>query len=140
MGAGEQTVIRLPRARRRGRGQETRDDGPRPGRLADHATLFLAAFRGAEPVGFVFGYELPRRHGAPSILFVYELDLDEAHRAAGSRRRCCASWPRSRARAASAEGFVLTETEDDAAANALYRSSKASGSETVMWDFRYTDG
>ena len=41
--------------------------------LADDGTIFIAAFQGAELVGFVFGYVLPRRHGDPSILFVYEL-------------------------------------------------------------------
>ena len=63
MSAGEQTVIR-----RLGPGDEDvvrklADDEPQTGLLADDATIFLAAFRGAEPVGFVFGYELPRRHG-----------------------------------------------------------------------------
>ena len=45
---------------------------PQVGLLADEATIFLAAFQGNEPIGFVFGYELPRRHGAPALLFIYE--------------------------------------------------------------------
>jgi hypothetical protein len=39
---------------------------PRTALLGDDRTIFLASFQGAEPIGFVFGYELPRRHGAPS--------------------------------------------------------------------------
>ena len=46
------------------------DGEPRTALLGDEATIFLAAFDGTEPIGFVFGYELPRRHGNPSILFV----------------------------------------------------------------------
>ena len=139
MSAGEQTVIR-----RLGPGDEDvvrklADDEPQTGLLADDATIFLAAFRGAEPVGFVFGYELPRRHGAPSILFVYELDVDEAHRRQGIGGRLMRELAEiARSRGVS-EGFVLTEPENDAA-NALYRSLEGERVETVMWDFRYTDG
>ena len=115
------------------------DDEPQIGLLADDATIFLAAFRGAEPVGFVFGYELQRRHEAPSILFVYELDVDEAHRRQGIGGRLMRELAEiARSRGVS-EGFVLTEPENDAA-NALYRSLEGERVETVMWDFRYTDG
>ena len=139
MNAGEQTVIR-----RLGPGDEDvvrklADDEPQTGLLADDATIFLAAFCGAEPVGFVFGYELPRRHGAPSILFVYELDVDEAHRRQGIGGRLMRELAEiARSRGVS-EGFVLTEPGNDAA-NALYRSLEGERVETVMWDFRYTDG
>ena len=139
MSAGEQTVIR-----RLGPGDEDvvrklADDEPQIGLLADDATIFLAAFRGAEPVGFVFGYELQRRHEAPSILFVYELDVDEAHRRQGIGGRLMRELAEiARSRGVS-EGFVLTEPENDAA-NALYRSLEGERVETVMWDFRYTDG
>jgi hypothetical protein len=49
--------------------------------LGDERTIFLVAFddEGA-PMGFVFGYELLRRHGDPSILFVYEVEVDAAYR------------------------------------------------------------
>ena len=139
MSAGEQTVIR-----RLGPGDEDvvrklADDEPQTGLLADDATIFLAAFRGAEPVGFVFGYELPRRHGAPSILFVYELDVDEAHRRQGIGGRLMRELAEIARSRGISEGFVLTEPENDAA-NALYRSLEGERVETVMWDFRYTDG
>jgi ribosomal protein S18 acetylase RimI-like enzyme len=104
--------------------------------LEDDATIFLAAFRDAEPVGFVFGYVLPRRHGAPSILFVYELDVAEAHRRLGIAARLMSELAEiARARGIH-DGFVLTEPDNDPA-NALYRSLGGERVETVMWDFRY---
>ena len=41
--------------------------------LADSRTLMLVAFDGERPVGFVLAHELPRRHGDPANLFVYEV-------------------------------------------------------------------
>ncbi|HEX3808000.1 MAG TPA: GNAT family N-acetyltransferase [Gaiellaceae bacterium] len=91
----------------------------------------MAAFDGDEPVGFVFGYDLPRRHGAPSILFVYELEIVESHR----RRGIASALMRELRRVSgTAEAFVLTEPENDAA-NALYESLGGTRIETVMWDF-----
>jgi ribosomal protein S18 acetylase RimI-like enzyme len=105
--------------------------------LADDATIFLVAFHEGEPVGFVFGYELPRRHGAPSILFVYELDVDEGFRCQGIATRLLSELAgHARARGIT-QGFVLTEP-DNAAANALYRSLGGERVDSVMWDFRYT--
>jgi aminoglycoside 3-N-acetyltransferase I len=115
------------------------EGGAQTALLADEATIFLAAFHGTEPVGFVFGYELQRRHGDPSILFVYELDVDEAHRRQGIGTRLMrdlADIARSRGIRA---GFVLTEPDNDAA-NALYRSLGGERVESVMWDFPYADG
>ncbi len=37
------------------------------------------------------------------------------------------------------DGFVLTDPDNDAA-NALYRSLGGERVDSVMWDFRYTDG
>ena len=105
--------------------------------LGDDATIFLAAFRDDEPVGFVFGYELPRRHGAPSILFVYELDVAEGHRRQGIAARLMNELAEIARERGIQDGFVLTEPGNDPA-NALYRSLGGERVETVMWDFRYT--
>jgi ribosomal protein S18 acetylase RimI-like enzyme len=109
---------------------------PQTALLADDATIFLAAFEGAEPVGFVFGYELQRRHGDPSILFVYELDVDEAHRRQGIATRLMVELAEIARSRGIRTGFVLTEPDNDAA-NALYRSLEGERVETVMWDFTY---
>jgi ribosomal protein S18 acetylase RimI-like enzyme len=111
---------------------------PRTALLADDRTIFLAAFQGDEPVGFVFGYELPRRHGDPSILFVYELDVDEACRRQGIGTRLMTELARIAKSRGIGEGFVLTEP-DNAPANALYESVGGAPSDAVMWDYRYAD-
>ncbi|MGZ4289713.1 MAG: GNAT family N-acetyltransferase [Gaiellaceae bacterium] len=128
MTASQQTIRRL------GPGDEdvvrrlaTRE--PQTALLRDERTIFVVAFDGDEPVGFAFGYDLPRRHGAPSILFVYELEVDERYRGRGIGRRLMTELL-----AGHEEAFVLTEADNEAA-NALYRSVGGKRSEAVMWDF-----
>ena len=111
---------------------------PQTALLAAEETIFLAAFDGAEPVGFAFGYELPRRHGSPSILFVYELDVDEVYRRQGIATRLMEELGRIARARGICEGFVLAERDDDVA-NAFYRSLGGERVESVMWDFQYTD-
>jgi ribosomal protein S18 acetylase RimI-like enzyme len=134
----EQTTVR-----RLGPGDEdvvrTLAEGePRVGLLADEATIFLAAFQGMRPVGFVFGYELPRRHGVPSMLFIYELEVEEAYRRQGIATRLMTELEQIARARGIGEGFVLTEP-DNAAANTLYESLGGERSDTVMWDYRYAD-
>jgi aminoglycoside 3-N-acetyltransferase I len=106
--------------------------------LADERTLMLVAFDGGLPVGLVLAHELPRRHGDPAKLFVYEVDVAESH-----RRRGIASALLERLAELARErgirtGFVLSEP-DNAPANALYRSAGGAGAQmTVQWDFPYT--
>jgi ribosomal protein S18 acetylase RimI-like enzyme len=108
---------------------------PRTELLQDSRTIFLAAFEDDDPVGFAFGYVLPRRHGGPAILFVYEIGVDEEHR----RRGIGSALMRRLAEEAGAgEGFVLTEP-DNAAANALYRSLGGKPANAVQWDFDYEE-
>jgi aminoglycoside 3-N-acetyltransferase I len=111
------------------------EDTPQTALLADERTIFLAAFQGAEPIGFVFGYELPRRHGNPSILFVYELDVDAAHQRQGIATRLMNELGRIAHSRGMLEGFVLTEPDNDAA-NALYASLDGERVDSVMWDFQ----
>ena len=109
---------------------------PHTALLADERTIFVAAFDDTEPIGFAFGYVLPRRHGAPTILFVYEVEVDARHR----RRGTATELMRALASEAGAEeGFVLTEPENDGA-NALYRSLGGVATTVVQWDFDYTVG
>ena len=112
---------------------------PQTALLADDATIFLAAFQGDDPVGFVFGHVLPRRHGAPSILFVYELDVGEEHRRRGIGARLMTELAGLAREQGVRDGFVLTEP-DNQPANALYRSLGGERVDSVMWDFRYSDG
>ena len=111
---------------------------PQVGLLADEATIFLAAFQGDQPIGFVFGYELPRRHGGRSIRFIYELEVNEDSRRQGIATRLMTELERVARSRGIASGFVLTEP-DNVAANTLYKSFGGERSDTVMWDYRYAD-
>jgi ribosomal protein S18 acetylase RimI-like enzyme len=104
--------------------------------LADDRTIFLAAFQGADPVGFVFGYELLRRHGNPSILFVYEVEVDEACRGQGVATKLLRELEQVARARGIRDAFVLTEPDNDAA-NGLYASLGGTRVDTVMWDFDY---
>jgi ribosomal protein S18 acetylase RimI-like enzyme len=108
--------------------------------LADERVYFLVAEERGEPVGFVLAYELLRRHGDPSQLLVYEVDVDEAHR----RRGVAAGLLRELARLAGAagirEGWVLTERENRPAM-ALYKSvGGVRPQDCVLWEFDYAAG
>jgi aminoglycoside 3-N-acetyltransferase I len=107
--------------------------------LADEHTIFLAAFQGIQAIGFVYGYELLRMDGAPSMLFVYELDVEAAYRRRGIATRLMTELERIARSRGISEGFVLTEPDNDAA-NTLYESLGGQRSDAVMWDYRYTAG
>jgi aminoglycoside 3-N-acetyltransferase I len=121
LAAGDEEVVR----------RLAEDGRPQTALLADERTIFVAAFDGEEPVGFAFGYLLPRRHGEPSMLFVYELDVAEAYRRRGIATRLLHELF---AQAGGVEAFVLTEPGNDAA-NATYAKLGGERSEVVMWDY-----
>ncbi len=131
MSLGGETIVR-----RLGPGDEDvvrrlAEAEPQTALLVDESTVFVAAFDGDTPVGFAFGYDLPRRHGAPSILFVYELEVDEAYRRRGVATALMTALRRE---SVSKEAFVLTEPDNEAA-NALYAALGGTRVETVMWDY-----
>ena len=97
--------------------------------LADDRTVFVAAFDGETPVGFAFGYALPRRHGRPTIFFVYEIDVDQSYRRQGIGRRLMEELLFGQD-----DAFVLTDAGNEAAM-ALYASLGGTRVDTVMWDF-----
>jgi ribosomal protein S18 acetylase RimI-like enzyme len=105
------------------------EDEPQTALLADDRTAFVVAFAADEPVGFAFGYELPRRHGIPTIFFVYEIEVDERYRGLGIGGRLMRELLAGHER-----GFVLTDLDNDAA-NALYRSLGGRRRDIVEWDF-----
>ena len=91
--AGDEEVVRRLATR-----------SPRSELLADDATIFLAAFDGADSIGFTLAYELPRRHGDRSLLFVYEVEVAEAHRRRGIGTALLRQLGRIAREAASARG------------------------------------
>ncbi len=68
------------------------------------------------------------------MLFVYEVEVEEAYRGQGMATRLLRSWCASHGRGGIREGFVLTEP-DNAPANGLYESRGGTRVDTVMWDF-----
>ena len=123
LGVGDEDVIR-----------RLAENAPQTALLADDGTIFLAAFDGDDPIGFAFGYDLPRRRGAPSILFVYEIDVEPAYQRRGIAKRLLTELLRIGHSRGAAEAFVLTD-HDNVAANALYASLGGVRSDVVMWDF-----
>ena len=108
--------------------------------LADDRTLFLVAFEGREPIGFVLAHELPRRHAPRSKLFVYEVDVAAPHRRRGVATALFEELGRVARERGVPAGFVLTD-RGNATAMALYRSVGGRDPQDVVeWTFRYTDG
>jgi ribosomal protein S18 acetylase RimI-like enzyme len=115
-------------------------DEPQNALLGDPRTIFLAAFDDdGAPVGFVFGYELARRHGDPSILFVYELEVDAACRRQGIAVRLLRALAQIACGRGIETGFVLTNASN-AAAMRLYESVGGTrpNDDDVMWDFEWS--
>jgi aminoglycoside 3-N-acetyltransferase I len=104
--------------------------------LGDERTLFFVAFADSSPVGFLLAYELLRRHGDHSMLFVYEVGVEPEFRRQGVATALFQHLSDVARDRGIHEGFVLTETDNEAA-NALYAS--LGGSLTVVheWDIEY---
>ncbi len=122
LGVGDEQILRL-----------LADREPQTALLADERTVFVAALDGERPIGFAFGYVLERRHGAPKIFFVYEVDVDPAWQRQGIATRMFDELHRVAREQGAEESFVLTEP-DNAAANALYQSLGGERVDAVMWD------
>jgi ribosomal protein S18 acetylase RimI-like enzyme len=118
LGPGDEDVIRA-----------LAEDEPQTALLADDRTTFVAAFDGETAVGFAFGYVLPRRHGRPTIFFVYEVDVDKRYRGRGIGRRLLEELLFGQE-----EAFVVTDAANEAAM-ALYASLGGTRVDSVMWDF-----
>jgi ribosomal protein S18 acetylase RimI-like enzyme len=109
---------------------------PQTALLGEDSTLFLVAFEGGDPIGFVLAYQLPRRHGDEAMLLVYEVGVDDAHRRRGVAKVLLAELARIARELGIGEGFVLADHDNDVA-NALYASQGGERRDVVEWDFRY---
>jgi ribosomal protein S18 acetylase RimI-like enzyme len=131
LGPGDEGVVeRLATRQPPGRAREL---------LADERTLFFVAFEADDPVAFVLAYELIRRHGDESIIFVYEVDVEEPYR----QRGIASALMRELAQEARArdvrEGFVLTDRANEPAMRLYESVGGVDPTDTLMWEFRYTD-
>ena len=118
--------------------RELAEREPQTGLLSDERTIFLVAFEHDRPIGFALAHELPRRHGDPTNLFVYELGVDPEWR----RRGIATALMNELAELARTRGiretFLITE-ESNQAAMAFYESlgARRPAQDDVVWDLRY---
>jgi ribosomal protein S18 acetylase RimI-like enzyme len=115
--------------------RELAEAEPRTALLDDADTIFVVAFDGDQPVGFTFGYELDRRHGDERMLFIYELDVDEAYRRQGIATRLMTELLRLAEADGITDAFVLTDP-DNVPANGVYEKVGGRSSQAVMWEYR----
>jgi ribosomal protein S18 acetylase RimI-like enzyme len=106
--------------------------------LDDERTFLLVAFDGEAAVGFVLAHELPRRHGDPSNLFVYEGDVVPNRQREGIATAPMRDLERQARARGIREAFLFTEP-DNAPANALDASLGGRRETVIQWDFEYTD-
>ena len=118
----------------------TREPPARAGELlADDNTIFVVAFEDDEPIGLVLAYDLVRRHGEPSKLFVYEVDVLPAHHRRGVGTAMFGQLARIARERGVARAWVLTDGEN-APAMEFYRSvGGVDPQENVLWTLRYAD-
>jgi ribosomal protein S18 acetylase RimI-like enzyme len=114
------------------------DAPPQAELLDDERTIFLAAFDRDDPIGFLLAYELLRRRGDPSQLFVYEVGVDEGRRRRGVATALFRELARLALERGIRSGFVLTNESNEAAME-LYRSVSGTrpNPDDVLWDFEY---
>jgi ribosomal protein S18 acetylase RimI-like enzyme len=114
------------------------DAAPQSDLLADEGTIFLVAFDRDDPIGFLLAYELLRRRGDPSQLFVYEVGVDEGRRRQGVATTLFGELGRLARARGIRQGFVLTNEANEAAME-LYRSvgGMRPNADDVLWDFDY---
>jgi aminoglycoside 3-N-acetyltransferase I len=101
-------------------------------------SFLVVARDGGVRVGYVLVHELPRLSRGPSMFFVYEVEVVEWHRGRGIGTAMLERVAEIARERGIAEGFVLTEPDNDAA-DALYAKAGGIRSELVMWDFTYTE-
>jgi|GEM_PF-3012742 len=85
--------------------------------LANDRNLVVVAHEGGTPIGWVYGYELPRVDSEMSMMLLYEIDVVESRRRTGIGTELL-----RRFRELAAMPVWLLTNESSAAAMALYES------------------
>ena len=126
LGLGDEDVVR-----------ELAEREPQTELLADERTLFLAAFEDSTPIGFVLAHVLPRCHGDPAHLFVYEIGVHEEFRRKGVGTALLQRLAELARENDLRDAFVLTN-ESNAGAMAFYEAigGVRPNADDVVWDLR----
>ena len=93
--------------------------------------LMIVAREGRSPVGWVYGYELPRVDRAEPMWLLYEIDVAESH-----RRRGIGTALLGRFREEAGGPVWLLTNEGNAAAMRLYRDGERPNRDDVLFRFR----
>ena len=117
LGPGDVDLLRA--AATRFKGAAAGDDHARAWLASDH-NLAIVAIEGRTPLGWVYGYALPRTERDETMFLLYEIDVAESHR----RKGIGAELMRRFRGLATGPVWLLTN-ESNGAAMALYRSSGA---------------
>jgi ribosomal protein S18 acetylase RimI-like enzyme len=100
-------------------------------------TLTFVALDGAEIAGWCWGYQLVRPDNS-TMLYLHQLEVDEAHRRQGIARQLMTAFMKAGA-ATGATKMLLSTGADNTAARALYESmggGPASQGATVNYWFK----
>ena len=105
--------------------------------VADERTLYVVAFDCLEPVGYVFAHQLRRRHGDPSQLFVYDLEVNESSRRLGIATALMRELEQIMREHGIRTGFLTNSSNDPAMS--FYRSLGGArpNEDDAMWEFDY---
>jgi ribosomal protein S18 acetylase RimI-like enzyme len=108
--------------------------------LRDPAVHYVVAFVDGEPAGYALAYLLRRRRLPERSLFLYDIEVVEAHRRRGVGRRLMEELSLIAQAESATEGFVITSRSNEAA-RALYRSAggldENSDGDDVVVEFRH---
>ncbi len=99
--------------------------------LASSRQMMLVALEGRSPVGWVYGYELPRVDREQSMWLLYEIDVSESYRRQGIGQQLLAEF-RSRA----AGPVWLLTNRSNAPAMRLYADGEFPNEDDVLVRFR----
>jgi ribosomal protein S18 acetylase RimI-like enzyme len=127
LGPGDEGVVR-----------ELAEREPQVEFLADERTIFLAAFEDSTPIGFLLAYVLPRRHGEPEHLFVYEIGVRKDARRRGVGRTLMQRLAELAGERGVRDAFLLTN-ESNAGAMAFYQAigGVRPNADDVLWSLRF---
>jgi ribosomal protein S18 acetylase RimI-like enzyme len=99
--------------------------------LASSRQMMLVALEGRSPVGWVYGYELPRVDREQSMWLLYEIDVSESYRRQGIGKRLLEEF-RNRA---AGPVWLLTNRANEPAMK-LYADGEFPNEDDVLVRFR----
>lgn len=106
--------------------------------LAHNDHYLIGAFAGDAPVGFAIAYELNRTDTGRPMIYIHDIEVDQAYRRQGIGRRLMESLHEICCNRKALKMFVITGS-DNLAAMSLYRAAggKQLADSDAVFEFRY---